>query len=164
MHKANILKMSDGLFLHIFEDISKEYPQIESNSLIVDNTCMQLVMHPEQFDVMVMPNLYGDIVSDLTSGLIGGLGLLPSCNKGDDYAMYEAVHGSAPDIAGKHIANPSALLLSACMMLENLHQESVATKIRNALNKTFEERKVLTFDLGGSASTDAFTDEIIKNL
>ena len=111
-----------------------------------------------------MPNLYGDIVSDLTSGLIGGLGLLPSCNKGDDYAMYEAVHGSAPDIAGKHIANPSALLLSACMMLEDLHQESVATKIRNALNKTFEERKVLTFDLGGSASTDAFTDEIIKNL
>ena len=164
VHKANILKMSDGLFLHIFEDIAKEYPQIESNSLIVDNTCMQLVMHPEQFDVMVMPNLYGDIVSDLTSGLIGGLGLLPSCNKGDDYAMYEAVHGSAPDIAGKHIANPSALLLSACMMLEDLHQESVATKIRNALNKTFEERKVLTFDLGGSASTDAFTDEIIKNL
>ena len=150
--------------LHFFEDIAKEYPQIESNSLIVDNTCMQLVMHPEQFDVMVMPNLYGDIVSDLTSGLIGGLGLLPSCNKGDDYAMYEAVHGSAPDIAGKHIANPSALLLSACMMLEDLHQESVATKIRNALNKTFEERKVLTFDLGGSASTDAFTDEIIKNL
>ena len=93
VHKANILKMSDGLFLHIFEDIAKEYPQIESNSLIVDNTCMQLVMHPEQFDVMVMPNLYGDIVSDLTSGLIGGLGLLPSCNKGDDYAMYEAVHG-----------------------------------------------------------------------
>ena len=150
--------------MQINQATAKEYPQIVANSLIVDNTCMQLVMHPEKFDVMVMPNLYGDIVSDLTSGLIGGLGLLPSCNKGDDYAMYEAVHGSAPDIAGKHIANPSALLLSACMMLEDLHQESVATKIRNALNKTFEERKVLTFDLGGSASTDAFTDEIIKNL
>ena len=111
-----------------------------------------------------MPNLYGDIVSDLTSGLIGGLGLLPSCNKGDEYAMYEAVHGSAPDIAGKHIANPSALLLSACMMLDDLHQESVSTKIRNALNKTFEEKQVLTPDLGGKATTDAFTDEIIKNL
>ena len=164
VHKANILKMSDGLFLHIFEDIAKDYPQIEANSLIVDNTCMQLVMHPEQFDVMVMPNLYGDIVSDLTSGLIGGLGLLPSCNKGDEYAMYEAVHGSAPDIAGKHIANPSALLLSACMMLDDLHQDVVSSKIRKALNKVFEEHSVLTPDLGGNATTEQFTDEIIKNL
>ena len=106
VHKANILKMSDGMFLDIFREIAKEYQQIESDDKIVDNTCMQLVMYPENFDVMVMPNLYGDIVSDLTSGLIGGLGLLPSMNVGDDFAMFEAVHGSAPDIAGKHIANP----------------------------------------------------------
>ena len=164
IHKANIMKFTDGLFLECFRNVGKDYPEIKKQEVIIDNMCMQLVLRPETFDVLVAPNLYGDIVSDLTSGLIGGLGLLPSCNKGDDYAMYEAVHGSAPDIAGKHIANPSALLLSACMMLEDLHQESVATKIRNALNKTFEERKVLTFDLGGSASTDAFTDEIIKNL
>lgn len=164
VHKANILKMSDGLFLHIFEDIAKNYPDIEANSLIVDNTCMQLVMHPEQFDVMVMPNLYGDIISDLTSGLIGGLGLLPSCNKSDEYAMYEAVHGSAPDIAGKHIANPSALLLSACMMLDDLHQEKIAQNIRNALNKTFEEHKKLTPDLNGHSTTEEFTNEVIQNL
>ena len=107
VHKANILKMSDGLFLDTFRTVAADYPQIESDDKIVDNTCMQLVMRPEQFDVIVMPNLYGDIISDLTSGLIGGLGLLPSMNIGDDYAMFEAVHGSAPDIAGKHIANPS---------------------------------------------------------
>lgn len=112
VHKANILKMSDGLFLDIFHEIAKDYPQIESDDKIVDNTCMQLVMRPEIFDVIVTPNLYGDIISDLTSGLIGGLGLLPSMNIGKDYAMFEAVHGSAPDIAGKHIANPTALLLS----------------------------------------------------
>ena len=164
VHKANILKMSDGLFLHTFEDIAKEYPEIQSNSLIVDNTCMQLVMHPEQFDVMVMPNLYGDIISDLTSGLIGGLGLLPSCNKGDDYAMYEAVHGSAPDIAGRGIANPSALLLSACMMLDDLKKQDIASSIRNALNAVFEEGKVLTPDLNGTATTREFTNAIIEKL
>lgn len=164
VHKANILKQSDGLFLSIFNDIAKEYPEIQADSMIVDNTCMQLVMHPEKFDVMVMPNLYGDIISDLTSGLIGGLGLLPSCNKGDDYAMYEAVHGSAPDIAGKGIANPSALLLSACLMLDDLGQKDVSTKIRNALNKVFEEHKILTPDLGGTSTTKEFTNEIIKYL
>lgn len=164
VHKANILKKSDGLFLSIFEEIAKEYPQIEANSFIVDNTCMQLVMKPEQFDVMVMPNLYGDIISDLTSGLIGGLGLLPSCNKGDEYAMYEAVHGSAPDIAGKGIANPSALLLSACMMLDDLGYEDIATKIRKAIDEVFKEHQVLTPDLGGKATTTAFVNEIIKKL
>ncbi len=132
--------------------------------MIVDNTCMQLVMHPEKFDVMVMPNLYGDIVSDLTSGLIGGLGLLPSCNKGDEYAMYEAVHGSAPDIAGKGIANPSALLLSACLMLDDLNQKEISSNIRNAINDVFKEHKVLTPDLGGQATTKEFTQEIIKKL
>lgn len=164
VHKANILKQSDGLFLSIFNEIAKEYPEIEADSMIVDNTCMQLVMHPEKFDVMVMPNLYGDIVSDLTSGLIGGLGLLPSCNKGDEYSMYEAVHGSAPDIAGKGIANPSALLLSACLMLDDLNQKDVASNIRNAINDVFKEHKVLTPDLGGSATTKEFTQEIIKKL
>lgn len=164
VHKANILKQSDGLFLHIFEEIAKEYPTIESNSMIVDNTCMQLVMKPEQFDVMVMPNLYGDIISDLTSGLIGGLGLLPSCNKGDKCAMYEAVHGSAPDIAGKGIANPCALLLSACMILDDLGQEKIASNIRNAIDKVFEDQKHLTPDLNGSSTTQQFVDAIISYL
>ena len=113
-------KKSDGLFLDIFSDIKNSYPEIETNDIIVDNACMQLVMNPSQFDVMVMPNLYGDILSELTSGLIGGLGLLPSINLGYDYALFEAVHGSAPDIAGKDLANPTALLLSACLMLDHL--------------------------------------------
>ena len=164
MHKANILKMSDGLFLNIFQTIAKEYPDIEADDKIVDNVCMQLVMHPETFGVMVMPNLYGDIVSDLTSGLIGGLGLLPSCNLGSEYAMFEAVHGSAPDIAGKHIANPTALLWSACMMLENLGMEDIATKIRNAVDAVLEEAKVLTPDLHGNATTQAYRDAIIAHL
>ena len=120
VHKANILKKSDGLFLDIFSEIKNNYPEIETNDIIVDNACMQLVMNPSQFDVMVMPNLYGDILSELTSGLIGGLGLLPSINLGYDYALFEAVHGSAPDIAGKDLANPTALLLSACLMLDHL--------------------------------------------
>lgn len=164
VHKANILKQSDGLFLSIFEEIAKEYPTIESNSLIVDNTCMQLVMKPEQFDVLVMPNLYGDIISDLTSGLIGGLGLLPSCNKGDEYAMYEAVHGSAPDIAGKGIANPTALLLSACMMLDDLGMNDNSSRIRKAVDAVFEEGKYLTPDLKGTATTKDFTDAVIAHL
>ena len=133
VHKANILKMSDGLFLDTFRAVAADYPQIESDDKIVDNTCMQLVMRPEQFDVIVMPNLYGDIISDLTSGLIGGLGLLPSMNVGDDYAMFEAVHGSAPDIAGKHIANPTALLWSACMLLEHIGETAIAANIRKEL-------------------------------
>lgn len=164
VHKANILKKSDGLFLHIFEEIAKEYPNIEANSLIVDNTCMQLVMKPEQFDIMVMPNLYGDILSDLTSGLIGGLGLLPSCNKNDDYAIFEAVHGSAPDIAGKGIANPTALLLSAVMMLEHLNYKDEANRIRKAIDDVLENTDIKTPDLGGKATSKEYTDEIIKKL
>ncbi|WP_426350881.1 isocitrate/isopropylmalate dehydrogenase family protein [Alloiococcus sp. CFN-8] len=164
VHKANILKLSDGLFLDIFNDIRKNYPSIESNDLIVDNTCMQLVMRPEAFDVMVMPNLYGDIVSDLCSGLIGGLGLLPSSNLGDNYAMFEAVHGSAPDIAGKNIANPTAFLLSTAMLLDYIDEKEAAQKIRKAIFHTLKEGKVLTKDLGGSASTTEFTDYLIKNL
>ena len=149
---------------NIFYDIAKNYPEIEANDKIVDNTCMQLVMNPQQFDIMVMPNLYGDIVSDLTSGLIGGLGLLPSSNLGKDYAMFEAVHGSAPDIAGKHIANPTALLWSACMMLEYLGQNDVASKIRNAVDEVLNEGTTLTPDLHGTATTEAYCDAIIAKL
>ena len=163
VHKANILKKSDGLFLDIFNSIKSEYP-IESNDLIIDNCCMQLVMHPEQFDVMVMPNLYGDIVSDLTSGLIGGLGLLPSVNKNDEYAIFEAVHGSAPDIAGKGIANPTALLLSACMMLEHVGYASEAARIRKAIDYVLTNTDVRTVDIGGKSSTTEYIDEIIRNL
>lgn len=164
VHKANIMKLSDGMFLEIFQTIAKEYPSIVADDKIIDNMCMQLVMNPEAFDVMVMPNLYGDIVSDLCSGLIGGLGLLPSSNIGKDYAMFEAVHGSAPDIAGKNIANPTALLLSACMMLEYLNYHEEALKIRRAIDQTFIEGNVLTPDLKGNASTTSYVDEIIKRL
>lgn len=164
VHKANILKMTDGMFLDIFKTIAKEYPQIESDDKIVDNTCMQLVMHPETMDVIVTPNLYGDILSDLTSGLIGGLGLMPSMNIGDKYAMFEAVHGSAPDIAGKHIANPTALLWSACMLLEYIGETAIAANIRQAVDRVLAEKQYLTPDLGGSASTEAYRDAVIAKL
>lgn len=164
VHKANILKMSDGLFLDIFHEIAPLYPEIQADDKIVDNVCMQLVMRPEQFDIMVMPNLYGDIVSDLTSGLIGGLGLLPSSNLGSEYSMFEAVHGSAPDIAGKNIANPTAFLWSACMMLEHLGQESCAKRIRAAVDKVLMEGKFLTPDLHGTATTNQYRDAIVAAL
>lgn len=164
VHKANILKMSDGLFLNIFKEIAKDFPAIEADDKIVDNVCMQLVMRPETFDVMVMPNLYGDIVSDLTSGLIGGLGLLPSCNLGTEYAMFEAVHGSAPDIAGKHVANPTAILWSACMMLEHLGETKCAANIRQAVDAVLQEAEALTPDLHGNASTEAYRDAVIAHL
>lgn len=164
VHKANILKKSDGLFLNIFNEIKEEYPQIEADAYIVDNVCMQLVMHPEKFDVMVMPNLYGDILSDLASGLIGGLGLLPSANIGNDYAMFEAVHGSAPDIAGKNIANPTALLLSAAMMLDYIDESHAAERIRKAIQEVLIEGKTLTRDLHGEATTTEFTQAIIEKL
>lgn len=164
VHKANILKMTDGMFLDIFKTIAKKYPQIESDDKIVDNTCMQLVMHPKTMDVIVTPNLYGDILSDLTSGLIGGLGLMPSMNIGDKYAMFEAVHGSAPDIAGKHIANPTALLWSACMLLEYIGETAIAANIRQAVDRVLAEKQYLTPDLGGSASTEAYRDAVIAKL
>ncbi len=164
VHKANILKMSDGMFLDIFNTVKEEYPDITANDKIVDNVCMQLVMRPQQFDVMVMPNLYGDIVSDLTSGLIGGLGLLPSSNLGSDYAMFEAVHGSAPDIAGKGIANPTALLWSACMMLEYLHKDACAAKIRRAVDLVLQDKSVITPDIHGTGTTKTYKDAIIANL
>lgn len=164
VHKANILKLSDGMFLDIFRDVAKAFPDIEADDKIIDALCMRLVMNPGDFDVLVTPNLYGDIVSDLTAGLIGGLGLLPSGNLGSDYAMFEAVHGSAPDIAGKHIANPTALLWSACMMLESIDQADCAKRIRQAVDEVLMQGTCLTPDLHGSASTEAYRDAIIAAL
>lgn len=164
VHKANILKMTDGFFLSLFNQIKEEYPEIRTNDRIIDATAMQLVMNPQQFDVMVMPNLYGDIISDLISGLIGGLGLLPSGNLGKDYAMFEAVHGSAPDIAGKGIANPTALLWSACMMLEHLKQLEPAARIRRAVDKALTNPDVVTPDLHGRGNTESYKNAIIRLL
>lgn len=164
VHKANILKMSDGLFLSCFNKIAKEYPDIVSDDRIVDNMCMQLVQYPQAYDVLVMPNLYGDILSDLTSGLIGGLGLMPSANLGSEYAMFEAVHGSAPDIADKGIANPTAFLWSACMMLDHLNEQAVANNIRQAVDQVLFHKEWLTPDLGGHATTKQFTQAIIDML
>ena len=144
VHKANILKMSDGLFLSVFRQIAAGYPDIRQMSASWTNMCMQLVQHPQEYDLLVMPNLYGDILSDLTSGLIGGLGLMPSANLGSEYAMFEAVHGSAPDIAGKHIANPTALLWSACMMLDHLDEQQCAQKIRDAVDQVLMAHEHLT--------------------
>jgi isocitrate dehydrogenase (NAD+) len=164
VHKANIMKLSDGLFLRCFEEIGKLYPGIERQSMIVDNASMQLVMRPEQFDILLCENLYGDIVSDLCAGLIGGLGLVPGANIGEKGAVFEAVHGSAPDIAGKGIANPTALLQSAILMLNHIEERAAATQIESAMLKVFEEGQVRTRDIGGSASTDEFADAIIANL
>lgn len=164
IHKANILKNSDGLFLKRFKEIAAEYPEIICDDKIIDNMCMQLVMYPEKYDVLVAPNLYGDIISDLVAGLVGGLGLVPGANLGKDVAIFEAVHGSAPDIAGQGIANPIALLQAACMMLEHIGKKEIATNITNAILKTLTNGEALTKDLGGSASTKELTKAIINNL
>lgn len=164
VHKANIMKLSDGMFRDIFYEISRKYPQIESEDKIVDNVAMQMVMRPQQFDLMVMPNLYGDILSDLASGLIGGLGLLPSSNLGSGYAMFEAVHGSAPDIAGRGIANPTAFLWSACMMLEHMGKMDCAARIRKAVDQVLGEGSVITPDIGGRAGTADYTAAVISRL
>lgn len=162
--KANICKLSDGLFLECFREVAKEYPNITPREILVDNLCMQLVQNPSQFDVLVLPNLYGDIVSDLCAGLIGGLGVAQGANIGQNCAVFEPVHGSAPDIKGQNIANPTALLLSAIEMVKYLGEFEIANKIQKALFKTLSEGKVLTRDLGGQAKTAEFRDEIIKNL
>lgn len=161
--KANIMKLSDGLFLESFRTVSSEYPQIEKREILVDNLCMQLVQSPEKFDVLVLPNLYGDIVSDLTAGLIGGLGVAQGANIGLDCAVFEPVHGSAPDIKGKNLANPTALLLSAVEMLKYIDENFYADKIENALFKTLSQG-YKTKDLGGTLSTTEFGDKIISNL
>ncbi|MCS6987922.1 MAG: isocitrate dehydrogenase (NAD(+)) [Chloroherpetonaceae bacterium] len=162
IHKANIMKLADGLFLKCCQEVAKDYPEIEYNEVIVDNCCMQLVMNPLQFDVMVLENLYGDIVSDLCAGLVGGLGVVPGANIGTEASVYEAVHGSAPDIAGKGIANPTAMLLSAVMMLESLGESVAAERIMNAVYRVLGEGKIVTPDLGGSATTMQYADEIVR--
>jgi len=164
VHKANIMKKSDGLFLQCFRKVAVEYPTIEHDEKIVDNLCMQLVMNPYQFDVLLMENLYGDIVSDLAAGLVGGLGVVPSANLGEKAALFEAVHGTAPDIAGKNLANPTALLMSAVMMLRHINEGAAAERIETALNKVLEKRQTVTRDLGGNATTNEFTDAIIAAL
>jgi len=162
VHKANILKSTSGLFLKVAREVAAQYPDIEANELIVDNCCMQLVMKPEQFDVIVTTNLFGDILSDLCAGLVGGLGLAPGANIGTDAAIFEAVHGSAPDIAGKGVANPCALLLAAGQMLDHLGQHDKATRLRDAINATLEAGESLTPDLGGTGTTLAFAKAIAR--
>lgn len=161
--KANIMKLSDGLFLESFRKISKDYPQINTREILVDNLCMQLVQNPNQFDVLVLPNLYGDIVSDLCAGLIGGLGVAQGANIGQNCAVFEPVHGSAPDIKGQNKANPTALLMSAIEMLKYIGENVYAERIEKALFKTLE-KGICTQDLGGNASTTEFTDAVIREL
>ncbi len=164
IHKANIMKLSDGLFLESTRKVSREFIDIAYDERIVDAVCMQLVMRPEKFDVLVLPNLYGDIVSDLCAGLVGGLGVVPGANMGLELAVFEAVHGSAPDIADKNLANPTALLLSALMMLDHLGEDDRAARIRAALTQILTAGVVRTHDLGGKASTTEFTDAICREI
>ena len=164
VHKANILKTTSGLFLNVAREVAAQYPDIECNDMIVDNTCMQLVMRPEQFDIIVTTNLFGDIISDLCAGLVGGLGLAPGANIGEDAAIFEAVHGTAPDIAGKGIANPCALLLGAAQMLDHLGQPDNAERLRKAIVATLEAKDSLTGDLGGSGTTRSFAEAIASRL
>jgi isocitrate dehydrogenase (NAD+) len=162
VHKANIMKLSDGLFLRCCREVAQKNPDIEYKELIVDNAAMQLVMRPESFDILLLPNLYGDIVSDLAAGLVGGLGIVPGANIGDGHAVFEAVHGSAPDIAGKGIANPTALMLSAVMMLYHIGELDAAKRLQMAIEEVYREGKQLTGDVGGTASTSQFTDAVVK--
>jgi isocitrate dehydrogenase (NAD+) len=164
IHKANIMKLSDGLFLRCSRGVAKEYPEITYGEHIVDNTCMQLVMNPYQYDILVMENLYGDIISDLCAAFVGGLGFVPGANIGDDCAIFEAVHGSAPDIAGKNLANPTAVLRSALLMLRHIGEDETERKIRTALENVYRHREKLTRDVGGQAGTSEFADSVIEAL
>jgi len=164
VHKANIMKLSDGLFLRSVRDVAAQYPDITSDDRIVDNACMQLVVNPSQFDVLLLPNLYGDIVSDLCAGLVGGLGVVPGANLGTEIGVFEAVHGSAPDIAGKGVANPTALLLSALLMLRHIGENTIADRISRALGLVLGDDQIRTRDLGGTASTAEFTRAICRRL
>ena len=164
IHKANIMKLSDGLFLTSVRKVALEYPEIEYKELIVDNACMQMVLDPQQYDMLLLTNLYGDIMSYLAAGLVGGLGVVPSGNKGEDVAVFEAVHGTAPDIAGKGLANPTALLMSAILMLDHIGESEAAQNIESALHKVYREGKFLTHDVGGSASTTEFTGAVIRGM
>ncbi len=164
VHKANIMKLSDGLFLETCQEVADEFPEVEVDDCIVDNLCMQLVQNPEDYDVMVMPNLYGDLVSDLCAGLAGGLGVTPGANLGDEIALFEAVHGSAPDIAGRGIANPIALMLSGVLMLKHLDEKEAAGRLEAAIRELINESEVLTPDLGGEAGTDEIADAVMEKL
>ncbi len=164
IHKANIMKLSDGLFLECFRKVAAEYPEIEADDKIVDNACMQLVMRPQQFDVLLLENLYGDIISDLAAGLVGGLGIVPGANIGELGSVFEAVHGSAPDIAGKNMANPTALLQSAIMMLRHLGERNAADLIERAMIHTLADNQIRTRDLGGTASTTEYTEAIVASM
>ncbi len=164
IHKANIMKLSDGLFIECARNVAQKYPDIAYDERIVDAACMQLVMTPEKFDVLVLPNLYGDIVSDLCAGLVGGLGIVPGANLGTENAVFEAVHGSAPDIAGQNLANPTALLQSALMMLRHIHEDAAADRIWAAMLRVLSDNQTRTRDLGGSATTSAYADAIIAAL
>jgi isocitrate dehydrogenase (NAD+) len=164
IHKANIMKLSDGLFLRSVRAVAEQHPEIQYKELIVDNACMQMVLNPQQFDVLLLPNLYGDVMSDLAAGLVGGLGVVGSANIGDDCAMFEAVHGTAPDIAGKGLANPTALILSSMLMLNHLGERPAAARIEAALFQVYREGKHATRDLGGTAGTNDFTDAVIAAL
>jgi isocitrate dehydrogenase (NAD+) len=164
VHKANIMKLSDGLFLECARRVAKKHPRVAFREIIVDNCAMQLVRDPSQFDVLLLGNLYGDILSDLAAGLVGGLGVVPGANVGDSCALFEAVHGSAPDIAGRGVANPAAVILSCVMMLRHLGETGAAERVERAVRSALSERENLTRDLGGSARTDAFTRAIITRL
>jgi isocitrate dehydrogenase (NAD+) len=164
LHKANIMKLSDGLFLRCAREVAAEYPEIEHNDLIIDNACMQLVLKPEQFDLMVTENLYGDIVSDLCAGLVGGLGLVPGANIGDECAVFEAVHGSAPDIAGQNVANPTALMRAAIQMLRHIGEREAAERLDKAVKQIYAEGKSLTRDVGGQAGTTEFAEAVVRRM
>jgi len=164
IHKANIMKLSDGLFIRCCREVAQQFPQIQYKELIVDNASMQLVMRPETFDILLLPNLYGDIVSDLAAGLVGGLGTVPGANMGETHAVFEAVHGSAPDIAGQGKANPTALMLSAAMLLVHLGEKAAADKLQTAIEAVYRTGKCLTSDVGGTASTEEFTDAVVKSI
>ncbi len=164
IHKANIMKLTDGLFLDCARRVAEEFPQVEYREHIVDNTCMQLVLNPYQYDLILTENLYGDILSDLCSAFVGGLGLVPGANLGDHCAVFEAVHGSAPDIAGKDMANPTALLQSAVLMLHHIHETRTADRVQMALEHVYTEGKTLTRDVGGSSGTRAFADAVVAAL
>lgn len=164
IHKANIMKLSDGLFLNSIREVAREYPDIRLDDYIIDNCCMQLVMRPERFDVLLLENLYGDIVSDLCAGLVGGLGLVPGANIGADCSLFEAVHGSAPDIAGKGLANPTALMLSGILMLRHINQNDVADRAERAIHKVYRQGKHLTHDVGGNVTTEEFTTAVVGEL
>ena len=164
VHKANIMKLSDGLFLECFREVAKKHPEIEADDRIIDNLCMQLVIRPEEYDMLLLENLYGDIVSDLCAGLVGGLGVAPGANIGDGLAVFEAVHGSAPDIAGKGLANPVALMRSAITMLRWLDMPEIAERMGKAIRTVFVDQRIRTKDLGGDASTGEFTEAVVREL